>query len=116
MSLESFPNIGQPDWGLQVSPDADVTTLKLGDGYVLRAKPGINHLRDSWSPTWSDITEAQALSTLAWLKARLKLTPFLWSDPQGVQKQVVCQDAKLTYNQFNSMGLSATFEQDFNPV
>lgn len=116
MSLETFPDIGQPDWGLQVSPTASVTTLVLGDGYIFRAPEGINHLRDSWSPTWGDVTEAKALSTQAWLRARLRLTPFMWTDPQGVQKKVICQEVRVSYNQFNSMSLSATFEEDFNPV
>lgn len=116
MSLEVFPDIGQPEWGLQVSTDAAVVTVKLGDGYTLRTPEGINHIRDAWSPVWPDITEAQALSTFAWLKARLKLKPFLWPDPQGVLKQVVCQEVHLTYNQFNCLGVSASFEQDFNPV
>ncbi len=116
MTLESFPTIAAPNWGLQVGTEADVRTQKLGDGYVMRAPAGLNHIRDSWNPTWGDLTEAEALATLAWLKARLKVTPFLWTDPQGVVKQVVCQDVRLGYNQFNSMELSATFEEDFNPV
>lgn len=116
MSLETFPDIGTPDWGLSVDPGADVTIVKLGDGYVVRQPTGINHLKDSWNPQWSTITDAQALSTYAWLRARLKLKAFLWPDPEGVVKQVVCTSVRLTYNQYNDIGIAAAFEQDFNPV
>jgi phage-related protein len=116
MSLETFPDIGTPDWGLSVEPDASITTVTLGDGYEVRQATGINHLKDSWSPQWTSITDSQALSTYSWLRARLKLRAFLWVDPEGVAKQVVCTSVRITYNQYNDMGVAATFKQDFNPI
>ena len=115
--MDVFPNIDKPAWGLEDDPQADVDEVKMGDGYVLRRPKGINFLSESWSPSWDSLEAAVALSTHLWLKARLKITPFAWTHPvTGVVFQVICTSAKLSYNQYNDYILTATFEQDFNPV
>ena len=115
--MDVFPDIGNPDYGLEDAPEADVEEIKLGDGYVVRRPKGINYLKETWTPTWSTIEAPVARSTMAWLKARLKVKPFKWTHPiSGVVYQVVCTAAKLSYNQFNDEILTATFEQDFNPA
>lgn len=115
--MDVFPTIENPSYGLEDAPEADVDEVKMGDGYVLRRPKGINYLRNTWTPSWDSLEAAVARATHKWLTDRLKLTPFLWTHPvTGVQYQVVCQSAKLVYNQFNDEILSATFEEDFNPV
>lgn len=115
--MDVFPEIDNPAWGLEDAPEADVDEVKMGDGYVLRRPKGINYLKNIWNPTWDSLEVVDARSTYAWLKARLKLTPFQWTHPvSGVVYQVVCTAVKLTYNQFNDEILNATFEEDFNPA
>lgn len=115
--MDNFPDIGAPDWGLDENPSADVHEVTFGDGYVLRAPKGINHIRDEWSPVWSGLESSVARSTYAWLRSRLKITPFLWEHPvTGETVQVVCTGTKLSYDGFNNEVLSATFRQDFNPA
>lgn len=115
--MDIFPDIELPDWGLEVDTEADIDEVVLGDGYVVRRPKGLNHLKDSWSPTWSGLEVAVARSTHAWLRERLNRTPFKWTHPvSGLEVQVICKSVKLTYNQFNDEILNATFTQDFNPA
>ena len=115
--MDVFPTIDNPAWGLEDDPQADVDIVKMGDGYVLRRPKGINYISNTWPLTWDSLEVAVANSTHAWLTARLNLTPFSWTHPvTGVVYQVVCTAAKLAYNQYNDYILTATFEQDFNPV
>jgi len=114
--MDEFLAAGAPDWGISDEPKADVIEVRLGDGYTLRQPTGINHVRDGWSPVWSGLEKEDARAAYAWLRSRLKLTPFLWVHPvTGQPVKVICQSVRLEYNQFNDEILSATFEQDFNP-
>lgn len=116
--MENFPLTEAPDWGFaEDDPDVAVTEIRMGDGYVLRQKQGINHIRDKWAPSWSSLTKVQAESTYQWLRERKKLTAFLWTHPiSGVVTQVVCTGVTLAYNDYNDYALRAEFERDFNPV
>lgn len=115
--MENFPIADKPDWGLSDEVEADMEEVVLGDGYVVRRPKGINYLKGSWSPSWSNLEVASARSTRDWLTARLKRTPFMWTHPvSGVQVQVICESVKLTYSQFNDEVLVAEFKQDFNPA
>lgn len=113
--METFPLNTAPDWGLQSSPTADIEEQKLGDGYVLRRAKGLNHLRESWTPSWSFLTEAEAESNYAWLKQRMHLTPFLWTHPtENIAYKVVCKSVSKVVTDVGIFALRATFEQDFN--
>ena len=116
--MEVFPDIGNTDWGFtDDDPEVDVNEIKMGDGYVLRQPNGVNYIRDSWSCSWSSLTKAQAESTYQWLRARKKLTPFLWTHPvSGIQHQVTCQGVSLAYSNVDDYRLQAQFQRDFNPT
>lgn len=114
--MDEFPDIDLPDWGFSDDVDANVEQVSLGDGYTFREAKGLNHLKDSWSPKWSNLDDAVGLSTYAFLRQRLKLIPFLWTHPiTAVQYKVVCQSAKLEHDTYGNAVLSATLERDFNP-
>lgn len=113
--MDSFPEIGPPDWGLTEEPEASVNKVSFGDGYELRRPAGINHIRDKWDLSWSFLELEQAESTYNWLRERLSLTAFLWEHPDGRQIKVVCTAVRLGHNNYNDDVLSASFVQDFNP-
>ena len=113
--MESFPLLTAPDWGLESSPEADVEEQKLGDGYVLRRPNGINHLRESWSPSWSFLDHVECQATYNWLKARLKSKAFLWAHPtDGTLYKVVCESVSRVVADVGIFALRARFVQDFN--
>lgn len=114
--MDIFPLAVKPDWGFNESPTTNVTESRLGDGYVFREPNGINFRRTTWQPGWSSLEKAEGESTYDWLKARQRLIPFLWQHPlTGVMYQVVCQEVAKTYDTWNNVVLTTTFEQDFNP-
>lgn len=113
--MESFPFTINPDWGLTDNVEAEVETQTLGDGYVLRRPKGINYLRESWSPAWSFLERAESMSMYAWLKARLHLTPFLWTHPETfATTRVVCTSVARVSADVGLYTIRATFVQDFN--
>lgn len=115
--LPDFPSIGAPDWGFSYDPVANVSKVTLGDGYEVRRPAGINHLKEQWKPVWSNLDEATAKSTYDWLKERLDWAAFYWTNPDnGERYKVLCTAVSLVKRGWNDVTLSATFEQDFNPV
>lgn len=116
MALETLTMPMNPDWGMGPDVKADVYEGKLGDGYVVRRPNGINYLRESWNPSWSNLDKSQATTLYDWLKERLQLTPFMWQDPiSDTQKKVVCTKVSMAASTVGIYQVAATFEQDFNP-
>lgn len=117
-SLAQFgvAKLDDPDWGFKDSTDADVQESSLGDGYVFREPSGLNYLRRTWSPSWSNLDPDVAEYLYDFLEARLKLTPMKWVHPtRGTTVQVTARTIELTWDQWNNGVLDVTFEQDFNP-
>lgn len=110
-----FPNIGSPDWGLSDQTEEDLYEAEMGDGYLLSMPAGLNYQREVWNVSWSSLDPAVAASTYAWLKARKKITPFLWDHPDGYQVQVRCRSVTHTRAEFGNSTLRAVFAEDFNP-
>lgn len=115
MSLETFPDIGAPDWGLGEQSQDSITQIQFGDGYEIRNPDGINFRRDGWSPSWSFLDPVVAETTYAWLKERKNLTAFLWEHPVYGLKKVVCRDVNMGRPEYNNGTLQASFVEDFNP-
>lgn len=115
MALEQFPDIGNPDWGFTEETSEDLHEVKFGDGYRLVQPAGLNYQRGGWSLTFS-LEEAEAKQAYSWLNTRKKVTPFLWTHPDGTEYQVVCESVRLTYAQYNDYTLAVMLTQDFNPV
>lgn len=120
MAAEIFPPagvvLGTPDWGFQQAPDADVDIYKLGDGYESREPKGLNSVKESFSPSWSNLSPGPALQAYNFLKARLKWKQLTWTHPvTGATHKVTCQSVSITYDQWDNAILAASFKQDFNP-
>ena len=117
MSLDVFPNIGTPDWGFGTDTEARVAVSSFGDGYELRRPDGINHLTDSWSPSWTSLDPSVADATYQWLRQRMKWKAFLWMHPtKNVQIQVVCESASVADEEFGRSTLRMNIRQDHNPA
>lgn len=113
--MDSFPFTTPADWGLSDEVAADVEEQKLGDGYILRRPKGINHLRESWSPSWSFLTKLESQQMYAWLKPRLQLIPFKWTHPDtGITHKVICKSITRVSADVGLYTLKITLEEDFN--
>lgn len=105
-----------PDWGFSESPDAEVEVSKFGDGYEARELKGLNAIKDTWNPVYSNCTLAAGEACYAFLKPRLKWNPVLWTHPvTGAVHKVICTSLKKTYDVYDNIVLDIQFEVDFNP-
>lgn len=113
--MDTFPLLTAPDWGLESSPETNIEEQPLGDGYVLRRPKGINYIRETWSPSWSHLSQAECEATYAWLKTRLNLVAFFWTHPTtGISTKVICTTVGMVVADVGIFSLRATFKQDFN--
>lgn len=105
-----------PDWGFSEAPDADVEVSQFGDGYAARELKGLNAIKDSWNPQYSNCEVIPGEQAYNFLKPRLKWNPVLWTHPvTGVVYKVICTSLKITYDVFGNVALDIQFERDFNP-
>lgn len=112
-SVVDMPN---PDWGLSLTPDANVDIQSLGDGYEVRESVGLNSIRENMSPKWSNLIPAMALECYNYLKPRLKRDSVTWVHPvTGTVYKVIPESISLTWDEWNNGVLEVTFRQDFNP-
>lgn len=115
--MERFPLEVAPDWGLSTGVEANVVSTKFGDGYEMRRPAGLNHMKESWSPRWSELSPAEADSAYLWLRSRLKLNAFLWKHPvDGRDRKIICTEVSKSDDTFGVCALSATFVEDHNPA
>ena len=106
----------KPDWGFKESPDADVIVEKMGDGYEVRTPNGLNHIKDTLSPTWSSLDPDVGVQAYEFLKSRLNWKSVMWEHPlNGRMLKVVPQQLSITYDTWGNAVLDVQFRQDFNP-
>lgn len=113
--MEVFPFTEAPDWGLTDKVEANVEEQELGDGYELIRPKGINHLRESWSPSWSFLDKEQSNAMYQWLKPRLKTKAFLWTHP--VTEEVIkvrCTAVSRSATDVGLYSVQITLRQTFN--
>lgn len=112
---DTFPDIGPPDWGFGEKSEDSVYEVAFGDGYRLRMPDGINWQRGVWTPTWGFLEPEVAEDAYAWLKARKKVTPFMWEHPKYGPVKVTCEEVGMTRSEYGNSTLAATFHESFNP-
>lgn len=109
-------DLGTPDWGFAESPEANVNVQRLGDGYESREPIGLNHIKDSYSPTWSFLEPEPARAAYKFIRERLLWKAVLWTHPiTGEALKVVPQTVNLTYDEYNNAVLAISFKRDYNP-
>lgn len=118
---EIFPpagvDLGTPDWGLGTSPTVKVDKQTLGDGYEYREPVGLNFRKESFQPTWSNLSPAVALQAYNFLLERLEWKAFDWIHPVTKRRyQVTASNLSIEYDTFDNAILKVTLTQDFNPV
>ncbi|MAX33219.1 MAG: phage tail protein [Halomonadaceae bacterium] len=114
--MDTLPDI-PADFGPSLRTQFKVDQTEFGDGYVQRQPAGLNSVRDTWSPSWTLLTQAEYEQLDGFLRARKGVTPFLWQPPwEDTPRQWICQELssqRPTSARFAS--ISATFVEDFSP-
>lgn len=94
--LPFFPT-GNFDIDFGVNNEINFTVLEnvFGDGYIQRAADGLNSNRNTWSATWTNLTDAESDLVFGFLKARAGYQPFYYQAPGDSDfKQWTARDVK----------------------
>lgn len=118
---DTFPlpawNLPAPDWGFASTPRADVTKIKMGDGYEFREPKGLNFRSETFQPVWSNLDVTTGQAAYDWLFIRLDLTAFMWKHPvTNKMYQVLASELGIEFDVFNNAIVKVTLTQDFNPL
>lgn len=113
MTIDTFT------WRTQGTPEGSflhrVRWAQFGDGYQQVAGDGINPERQSWPLTFQG-TEPDMLPLLTFISQHT-VKACLWTPPYGIQGlyRVTADSIKITPLGGNTLSISFTFEQAFQP-
>jgi len=89
--------------------------FQAGDGYEQRIRFGLNTNPKEWSLVFSNRTDTERDTILAFLDARGGVESFDWTPPRGVAGKYVCEEWQATLTNCNNNQIRATFRQVFEP-
>lgn len=111
MPLQTF-NITTAQYGAVKKNKPRIKKIMYGDGYEQRSSDGINTNLKEYDVTFKGSPD-QIKTVEDFFNARAAngLEPFLWVDPDGVTRTVVCEDFPRTFDDFGWSTLSTTFRE-----
>jgi phage-related protein len=86
-----------------------VRVFKAGDGYQQRVRFGLNTNRKEWSLLFTNRTNTERDSIIAFLEARAGAETFDWIPPRGVSGKYICEDWQTQLVNYNNNQIRATF-------
>lgn len=78
-------------YGVQIEVTPRVLEAKFGDGYSMRAEDGLNTVPEEWSVSFDNLEDIDANDIMTFLRAQKGVYPFLWTNPEGVQRLYICK-------------------------
>ena len=109
--------IWTPSFEATESSKPRVKKFQAGDGYEQRitfGMPGHNDPKE-WGLTFSERTNTERDSILAFLEARAAVESFDWTPPRGTAGKYVCEEWQVSMRHYNFNTIQATFRQVFEP-
>lgn len=107
--------IWTPSFEATESSKPRVKKFQAGDGYEQRIRFGLNTDGKQWSLTFSERTNTERDSILAFLEARAAVESFDWTPPRGTAGKYVCEEWQVSMRHYNFNTIQATFRQVFEP-
>lgn len=89
--------------------------FQAGDGYEQRVRFGLNTDPKEWTLTFSERTDTERDSILAFFETNAAVTSFDWTPPRGSTGKYVCEEWQVTMRAYNFNTIQATFRQVFEP-
>ena len=113
MAIHTLPAIPISEGG-RLSEDPQVDKVRFGDGYELRSKQGLNHIRLKRSVPWRSISAAQRNTLRNFFRARAGTEPFNWTLPEETTpRQWVCAKWSSTRQPGDLWHVDADFEEHY---
>lgn len=110
-----FPSGLLPSYGTAEEVEIAVDEAQFGEGYTLRASPGINHTRSMWSVVWENIPEIDKKVLTSFFRMARGVLPFAWTAPGEDQpKLFTCKKFSSTPVGYQAFTVRATFREEFD--
>lgn len=112
----SFPVGVDAAPGSSVETEPKVRRAEFGDGYIQRSPNGINSIRDKFTVMAKNVTPAQALEIIAFMKARKGCESFYWTPTDEVTpRKFICSKWDRDFADHEARTMKLTFEEVFDP-
>jgi phage-related protein len=102
-----------PDYGVSVRKKFRMVKTNFGDGYVQNVSDGLNTAAEEWNLSWDMLTADQTKNIQDQLDS-FKGQIFTWVTPRGQTKPFTCEEYSVTYDNYESYSVSATFQESFD--
>lgn len=99
-----------PDKALKQDMKPRILKAQFGDGYMQRARDGINTITESWSLTWKNrsVTDGQKLIDL--FEDTDGIHTIIWTPPYASDSiKVIVESWNVSYPQMNVLTIQAKF-------
>lgn len=113
MALDTFG--WQPSKNVRKSVKPRVREVRFGDGYRQRVPDGLNTVLSAWSVTFAARSAAEADAIEAFLATKGGAIAFLFAI-SGTPVSVTCSEWERTTERHNNHTITATFQQEADPV
>jgi phage-related protein len=99
----------------QVGREYRVTKTKFGNGYEQRAKDGINNIVDSWSLTWSSLSQSDMTTLTTFFDGLNGVSYFTWQAPlDSASKKWIVSKYNIQVLAGTRYSVNVTVEQVFD--
>lgn len=113
----TLPDI-RMSYGVSMTEEYKVKTIKYGDNYSSRTSEGINAVRQKWKWVWNSVTETDAETLRAFFSARKGVESIQWT-PHGetVERSFVTTGGfRKSFKRFNTFDCSINVVEVFDNV
>lgn len=104
-----------PDKALKQNIKPRILKAQFGDGYMQRARDGINTLAEDWSLTWKNRTVAEGRALTDFFESTQGIHKFTWTPPYSTESiNVIVESWDVSYPQMNVLTIQAKFKRVFD--
>jgi phage-related protein len=89
--------------------------FQAGDGYEQRVTFGLHTNPKEWGLSFSNRTDTERDTILAFLDARGGVESFDWTPPRGTAGKYVCEEWQTTLSNCNNNQIRAIFREVYEP-
>jgi phage-related protein len=112
-----------PSYSSDLSVQTRIRQVRFGDGYAQQSPDGLNNQPESYSLVFDKRSKTEAAQIAAFLRAEAAACRyFLFTPPTelsgrspAVQKKFKCYDFRQLPEQFDSITITAKFDESFDP-
>jgi phage-related protein len=99
-----------PDKALKQDMKPRILKAQFGDGYMQRARDGINTVTESWSLSWKNRKEAEGKKLVDFFESTGGIHAITWTPPYAtVAIKVIVENWNVSYPQIGILTIQAKF-------